>query len=85
MKRIVLTCWFTDSEEFIAKMAIKESLDCTIRKIIDPVEVLLTKKGSYMIAGDKYEFYGKEEEISKVIKFINDHDYDVDVDEDEDA
>ena len=86
MKRIILTCWFTDSEKFVAKMAIKGNWDCMIRKIIDPVEVLMAKD-PYMIAGDRYEISGKEDEINKVIKFINDHyyDYDVDVDEDEDA
>lgn len=76
MKQIRLVCWFVDSEEFVAKLVIVNGFKCIIRKIIDPMAIV-TGRGS--ITGEKYDFYGKEEEINKVIEFINQSDYDVEI------
>lgn len=79
-KKICVKCWFLDSEEFIAKVAVKEgwSRSIIIRKVIDPLNYV-TGRLQNMIEGEQYEFYGKEKQINEVKEFFNTSDYDVEV------
>lgn len=79
-KKICVKCWFLDSEEFIAKLAVKEgwSRRISIRKVIDPLNYV-TGRLQGLIEAEQYEFYGKEEKINEVEEFFNTSDYDVEI------
>lgn len=79
-KKVNVKCWFLDSEEFIARIAVKEgwSRIVSIRKVIDPLNYV-TGRLQGMIEAEQYEFYGKEEYIDKVVNFFKTSDFDVEV------
>ena len=79
-KKVNVKCWFIDSEEFIAKLAVKEgwSRKLIIRKVIDPLNYV-TGRLQGLIEAEQYEFYGKEEDTDKVVDFFEASDFDVEV------
>jgi len=80
MEKIRVRCWFTDSEEFVAKLICKEGLfRLQIRKIIDPMHII-TSRG--MIDGEQYDFFGKTEDINKLLEILKNSDFDVEIIED---
>lgn len=80
MEQLRVRCWFTDSEEFVAKLIAKEGLfKLQIRKIIDPMYII-TSRG--MIDGEQYDFFGKTEDINKLSEILKNSDFDVEIIED---
>ena len=82
MKQIRITCWFLDSEEFLAKLVISEGYKIIIRKIIDPIAIVTGRLQS--MVPEKYDIYGKDEEINKFEEFINSSDFDIEIAKKED-
>lgn len=76
MTKIRVTCWFNNSEEFVAKLVIVNGYKCYIRKIIDPIAIITGRSGYF---GEKYEFSGKVEEIDKLADYLENSDFDVEV------
>ena len=76
MTKIRVTCWFENSEEFVAKLVIANGYKCYINKIIDPMAIITGRSGYF---GEKYDFFGKIEEINKLTDYLENSDFDVDV------
>lgn len=78
--KLIVKCWFLDSEEFIAKEAVKQgwSRKVIIRKVIDPLEYV-TGRLQGMICPAQYEFYGKEELINKIKDYFETSEFDIEV------
>ena len=80
MEKIIVKCYFTNSEEFIAKVAVKEGWPrwISIRKVIDPLSIV-TGRYDTLVDAEQYEFYGKREYIEKIRNFFTNGEYDVEV------
>ena len=77
MKQLRVICWFIDSEEFVAKLICKEGLfGLQIRKTIDPARIISSRGMNYW---EQYDFFGKEEDVDKLAKFLENSDFDVEV------
>lgn len=76
MEQLRLKCWFADSEEFVAKLVLKEGFRCSIRKIIDPMFIIISR-GRF--GGEQYDFFGKTEEINRLVEFLENSGFDVEI------
>ncbi len=76
MKQIRIRCYFTKSEDFIAKLVIHNGYKIIIRKIIDPMLIISSRMS---IIGEQYDIFGKEEEIDNLIEYLNSSDYDIEI------
>lgn len=74
MEQIRITCWFENSEEFIAKLVITKGVKAIFRKIIDPIAIV-TSRGC--ITGEKYDVYGFTDEVEKLIDILNEYDVEI--------
>jgi hypothetical protein len=80
MKQIRIRCWFQKSEEFIAKLVIAKGYKIVIRKIIDPITIVA---GKGYLTGEQYDIVGKDEEVDKLIEYLETGDYDIDIEEEQ--
>lgn len=74
MKQITIRCWFTNSEEFIARFVMVGKYSVKVRKIIDGTTILRKS-----ITGEFYDIFGKEEEVDRFIKDLESKDYDIEI------
>ena len=79
MVNVRIICWFKNSETFISTVALKTGCagdsKVAIRKVIDPYQSLTDPFGDI----GTYDLYGFEENVNKMIDYIEQGDYDVEI------
>lgn len=76
MKHIRLTCWFTNSEEWLAKLVICEGYKISIRKIIDPLAIIT---GRGRLCKESYDIFGFDKEVNRLKLYLENGDFDVEI------